>query len=113
MNELGAESPRYHQEAGEAAAGVDLLVTLGRLAGDHLGPAAVRAGLDPTRWRHADTPQAAGEYLRALLQPGDIVLAKGSQNGVFAEEAVKILLANPADAAGLVRQSPAWMRKKA
>jgi hypothetical protein len=40
------------------------------------------------------------------------VLAKGSQNGVFAEEAVKQLLALPADAKLLVRQSKYWMRIK-
>jgi UDP-N-acetylmuramoyl-tripeptide--D-alanyl-D-alanine ligase len=39
-------------------------------------------------------------------------LAKGSQNGVFAEEAVKLLLANPDDADKLVRQSPVWLKKK-
>jgi UDP-N-acetylmuramyl pentapeptide synthase len=112
MNELGADSPRYHIEVGAAYAGVDLLVTVGELANTHLGPAAVSAGLDPTRWQAADSPHAAGEYLKLLLQPGDVVLAKGSQNGVFAEEAVKLLLADPADIAKLVRQSPAWQRTK-
>jgi UDP-N-acetylmuramoyl-tripeptide--D-alanyl-D-alanine ligase len=113
MNELGTESARYHREAGAAAAGLDLLVTLGTESSKYLGPAAVAAGLDPTRWRAADTPYAAGEYLKLLLQPGDLVLAKGSQNGVFAEEAVKLLLANPADASKLVRQSPTWLKTKA
>ncbi|MDB5178711.1 MAG: UDP-N-acetylmuramoyl-tripeptide--D-alanyl-D-alanine ligase [Patescibacteria group bacterium] len=113
MNELGADAPRYHQEAGTAAAGLDLLITVGDLANKYLGPAAVAAGLDPTRSRPADSPYAAGDYLNLILQPGDIVLAKGSQNRVFVEEALKSLLADPADASQLVRQSPAWMRLKA
>jgi UDP-N-acetylmuramoyl-tripeptide--D-alanyl-D-alanine ligase len=113
MNELGADSPRYHEEAGTAAAGVDLLVTVGADANRYLGPAAVRAGLDPTRYRAADSPYAAGDYLRLILQPGDVVIAKGSQNGVFCEEALKFLLADPADTVHLVRQSPAWLRTKA
>jgi len=113
MNELGAASAAFHAEVGKAAAGVDLLVTIGQEAGKHLGPAAVGAGLDPTCFRAADTPQAAGEYVKSLLSPGDVVLVKGSQNGIFAEEAVKILLANPMDADHLVRQSQAWMRTKA
>jgi UDP-N-acetylmuramoyl-tripeptide--D-alanyl-D-alanine ligase len=113
MNELGSESPRYHEEAGKAAASLDLLITIGHLANTCLGPAAVRAGLDPTRFIPADSPYAAGRHVALLLQPGDVVLVKGSQNGVFAEEAVKILLENPADAAKLVRQSPAWQRIKA
>lgn len=113
MNELGPDGPRYHEEAGAAAAGVDLLVTVGADANRYLGPAAVRAGLDPTRYRAADSPYAAGDYLRLILGPGDVLIAKGSQNGVFCEEALKYLLADPADTAHLVRQSPAWLRIKA
>ena len=113
MNELGSQSPRYHSEAGAVCAGVDILITIGALANTYLGPAAVKAGLDPTSWKPADSPYAAGEFVKLILQPGDIVLAKGSQNGVFAEEAVKLLLADSADASGLVRQSPSWLAKKA
>jgi UDP-N-acetylmuramyl pentapeptide synthase len=112
MNELGPDSPRYHEEVGAAAAGLDLLVTLGADANRYLGPAAVRTGLDPTRLQSADSPYAAGAYLQLILRPGDTLLAKGSQNGVFAEEALKPLLQNPADTAKLVRQSPAWLRIK-
>jgi UDP-N-acetylmuramoyl-tripeptide--D-alanyl-D-alanine ligase len=112
MNELGAESQAYHEEVGAAAAGVDLLITIGADANRWLGPAAVAAGLDPGRHQPANSPYAAGEHLRPMLEPGDLVLIKGSQNGVFSEEATKLLLADPADAAHLVRQSPAWQRIK-
>ena len=112
MNELGDDSARYHEEVGRAAAGVDWLVTIGPMANKHLGPAAVSAGLDPTRFKPADSPYAAGEFVKLLLDDETTVLAKGSQNGVFAEEAVKMLLANPADASKLVRQSPSWLAKK-
>jgi UDP-N-acetylmuramoyl-tripeptide--D-alanyl-D-alanine ligase len=113
MNELGDESPRYHREVGAAAAGMDMLVTVGDMANTHLGPAAVAAGLDPTRFRSAQSPYAAADYLALILQPGDVVLAKGSQNRVFAEEAVKYLLADPADRVHLVRQSKSWLKAKA
>ena len=112
MNELGPQSPEYHRQAGAAAAGVDLLVTIGADANRYLGPAALEAGLDPSRWKPADSPFAAGDFLRLMLAPGDLVLIKGSQNGVFAEEATKKLLANLADASKLVRQSPQWLRTK-
>ncbi len=113
MNELGPDSPKYHEQVGEAAAGVDLLVTIGADAKAYLGPAAVRAGLDPTRFQAADSPYAAGNYVQLLLQPGDVVLVKGSQNGVFSEEAAKLLLEDRATATQLVRQTPAWLRTKA
>ncbi len=112
MNELGTNSQRYHEEVGAACTGVDLLVTVGELANKHLGPAAVKAGLDERNWKPADSPYAAGEFLKLMVGQGDVVLAKGSQNGVFTEETVKLLLADPADSAKLVRQSPAWMRIK-
>ncbi|MBW4061153.1 UDP-N-acetylmuramoyl-tripeptide--D-alanyl-D-alanine ligase [Candidatus Saccharibacteria bacterium] len=112
MNELGTGSPKYHTDVGAICAGVDYLITIGDLANEYLGPAAVAAGLDPTRFQAADSPYAAGEYVKLLLKPGDVVLAKGSQNGVFAEEAVKLLLAHPSDAGKLVRQSPAWLNQK-
>jgi UDP-N-acetylmuramyl pentapeptide synthase len=114
MNELGQDSPRYHAEVGAACAksNLDLLITVGTLANDHLGPAAVQAGLNPRHWIRATSPYAAGHFLRPRLREGDVVLAKGSQNGVFTEEAVKPLLADPADARLLVRQSPAWLRRK-
>jgi UDP-N-acetylmuramoyl-tripeptide--D-alanyl-D-alanine ligase len=41
-----------------------------------------------------------------------VILVKGSQNKVFAEEAIKSLLADPADADKLVRQSQDWMKIK-
>ena len=113
MNELGPGSPAYHREVGAACVGLDLLVTVGQQANEYLGPAAVAAGLDPRQWKSADSPYAAGEFLKLILASGDVVLAKGSQNGVFCEEAVKPILADPADAARLVRQSPAWLRIKA
>lgn len=113
MNELGIDTARYHKESGALCSGVDYLVTIGELAGTYLGPAAVAAGLDPSRFKPADSPYAAGEFLRLIIGPGDVVLAKGSQNGVFAEETVKLLLANPADGPNLVRQSDAWLKIKA
>ncbi len=113
MNELGPDSPHYHQQVGTAAAHLDYLVTVGALAGDHLLPAAVAAGLDPSRAHATRSPHAAAEVLRSLLKPGDVLLVKGSETGLFLEEAVKLLLAHPADAGQLVRQSPAWLRTKA
>ena len=40
------------------------------------------------------------------------MLVKGSQNGVFTEEATKILLRDMADQDQLVRQDDHWMKVK-
>jgi hypothetical protein len=40
------------------------------------------------------------------------VLFKGSQGGIYLEEAIKIVLHSTDDEEQLVRQSSAWLRKK-
>lgn len=112
MNELGTYSQAAHEEVGKYAYKLDLLVTIGTQAQDYLAPAAIKAGLAETRVKSFLSPYDAGVYVRSIIQAGDIVLVKGSQNAVFSEEALKLLLADPADSVKLVRQSPEWINKK-
>jgi UDP-N-acetylmuramoyl-tripeptide--D-alanyl-D-alanine ligase len=112
MNELGDYSREAHREVGAYCnpRTLDMVVTIGAMAKEWLAPVAKERGCQV----HSFTsPYDAGVFVRKQLKEGAVVLAKGSQNGVFAEEAVKALLAHPADAQKLVRQSPAWLRKKA
>lgn len=114
MNELGAKSESAHREVGAAAAKVaDLLVVIGPDAEKYLAPAAIEAGMDRSHVKVFHTPYEAGHYLKKRVTKGDVVLVKGSQNRVFAEEVSRILLdpkLNPAHV--LVRQSDFWKRKK-
>ncbi len=112
MNELGDLSDDAHREVGRAAADVDLLITIGTAANRHLAHTAVKSGLALDKAHPFLSPYSAGEYLRSQLRRGDVVLAKGSQNGVFAEEAIAMALADPADKSKLVRQSKEWQDKK-
>jgi UDP-N-acetylmuramoyl-tripeptide--D-alanyl-D-alanine ligase len=111
MNELGAYSRQAHDEVGDYcdARKLDLVVTIGHDAKRWLAPAARRQGCTVQSFMN---PHEAGAYVSGKLRKGGVVLAKGSQNGVFAEEALKPLLADPTDQAKLVRQSPAWLTKK-
>jgi UDP-N-acetylmuramoyl-tripeptide--D-alanyl-D-alanine ligase len=111
MNELGSFSPAAHTDIGEYCDPTKLaeVVTLGPDANTYTAEAARQKGCKVTQF---DSPYAAGHYLASKLQPGTAVLIKGSQNRVFAEEAVKLLLADPADASKLVRQSEAWLKQK-
>lgn len=111
MNELGAMSADAHRQIGELCdpAQLQLVVTIGREAGTHLAPAAENKGCQVKSF---DSPYDAGEYLQSKVEQGAIIFAKGSQNGVFAEEAVKKLLADPEDSNKLVRQSEAWQKQK-
>lgn len=115
MNELGEHSAALHREVADYAATcqLDMLVTVGKLAGSYLAPAAIEAGMPKSNVKIFRTPYEAGHYLKKHVQKGDFILVKGSQNGVFSEEASRILLA-PGNhpSIELVRQSKAWKRKK-
>ena len=112
MNELGDYSKAAHREVGAYCnpRKLDMVVTIGADAHRWLAPAAKEVGCQVHSFI---SPYDAGDFVRKQLKSGAVVLAEGSQNGVFAEEAVKLLLAHPADHTKLVRQSNWWLRKKA
>jgi UDP-N-acetylmuramoyl-tripeptide--D-alanyl-D-alanine ligase len=111
MNELGKFAKEAHEDIGIQCDPnkLNLVVTIGPDANQYLAPIAQKKGCKVVSF---DNPYKAGEYLKPLIQPDTVILAKGSQNGVFAEETVKLLLANQADKNKLVRQTPEWLQKK-
>ena len=111
MNELGKYSADEHRKIGAYCNPKELalVVTIGADANKHLALAAEERGCRVMRYKD---PFTAGTELREMIKPGAVILAKGSQNGVFAEETVKLLLANPKDSTKLVRQSDYWLRLK-
>ncbi len=111
MNELGSMSAAAHKEIGELCdqSKLNLVVTLGPDANAYLAPAAEAKGCVVKAFTD---PYTAGEYLQGKIEAGAFIFAKGSQNGVFAEEVIKKLLADPEDANKLVRQSSKWLKKK-
>ena len=60
-----------------------------------------------------DTALEAGEFLKNSDIKDTTILFKGSQGGIYLEDAVKELLLNPSDAEKLVRQSQSWKQIKA
>lgn len=111
MNELGTFSKQMHNDVGAQCdpARVDVVVTIGKDANEYLADAVEKAGCKVVR---CPSPYHAADIVLPMLQKGAVVLVKGSQNGVFAEEATKGLLQNEADISKLVRQSPKWLRFK-
>jgi UDP-N-acetylmuramoyl-tripeptide--D-alanyl-D-alanine ligase len=81
MLELGERTVELHEAVGRAAAaaGVGLLVTVGGAPAESLGAAAVGAGLAPAAVRHCPDSEEAAAVVARLLQPGDVVLVKGSR----------------------------------
>jgi UDP-N-acetylmuramyl pentapeptide synthase len=112
MNELGDLAQQAHIDVGNYCESkqLDLVVTLGPEANEFLAPAAEKQGCEV---RTATNPYQAADLVKKHLKEEAVILIKGSQNNVYAEETVKRLLANPDDSQLLVRQSRHWMAKKA
>ncbi len=106
MNELGSFSARAHRQIGEYC---DLVVTLGEDANKYTANVAKKRGCPVAE---ATSPYQAADIIKRQLQEGGCVLLEGSQNGVFAEEAVKLLLDSKDDEKKLVRQSARWLSIK-
>jgi len=93
MLELGQSTEPLHRQVGKYAAveGIDVLVGI-RGAARFMVEEAVKAGLSDGAAIFFDDPEAAGDFLRGLLQPGDAVLFKGSR-GVRVERALDRVMA--------------------
>lgn len=111
MNELGSTSAQAHEKIGKLCdpAQIEWVVTIGDEAGKYLAPAALSKGCQVKSFK---SPYDAGGFVHSVLKHGAVILAKGSQNGVFAEEAVKVLLHSTEDEERLVRQSQTWLDRK-
>ena len=111
MNELGAISEAEHKKIGAYCNPkfLDLVVTVGKDANLFLAPMARQNGCQVYEAKNAID---AGNFVAEKVKEGAVILAKGSQNGVFTEESLKPLLADKSDFSKLVRQDKYWMNKK-
>ena len=80
MLELGPETERYHRELGilVCQAGVDLLFACGKQA-TSVAQGARSAGMSHTKIITAADVELLAEDVTDLLEPGDVVLVKGSR----------------------------------
>ena len=112
MNELGDSSELAHEKLGDFC-DPNLLawvVTVGEQSATYLAPAARHRGNQVKSFK---TALEAGAFVHSVLdERGAVILAKGSQGGIYLEEAVKMLLHDTAEDKELVRQTPAWREIK-
>lgn len=113
MRELGKESQIEHEEVAKKIIGiVDYLYLVGPLTRKFVLPVIQEHDTKFKEIRWFDTSIRAGEFMKENLQKDSIVLAKGSQNTIFLEEAVKMILKNKEDQKKLCRQDDFWMKIK-
>lgn len=111
MNELGDMTAAAHKALGKLCdpKKLDLVVTVGSDAAKYVAPVAINRGCVVHSF---ETSPEAGEFVKKHMKKNSAILFKGSQGGIYLEEAVKVVLASSDDAKKLVRQSPEWMRQK-
>ncbi|HZS71175.1 MAG TPA: cyanophycin synthetase, partial [Candidatus Acidoferrum sp.] len=97
MRELGPESAKLHREAGKFAAETGAIDWILAVSGDasEIAEGAVSAGLPLERTKFFRTSEEAARFLEGFLEPGDLLLVKGSR-GVKMEVIVDALIARQA-----------------
>jgi len=108
MLELGKYSAREHERIGLfAATHTDVLITVG-VRSRSMAQFALSAGMSEKNVAHFEDSAKAGKELEAGIQPGDVILVKGSQS-MRMERVVEELMAHPEHAEELlVRQDGVW-----
>ncbi|MDR0591289.1 MAG: UDP-N-acetylmuramoyl-tripeptide--D-alanyl-D-alanine ligase [Candidatus Nomurabacteria bacterium] len=111
MAELGDISAEEHKKLGELCdpALLSWVVTVGPQSKQYLAPVAKAKGCQVASF---DNALQAGAFVHKVLEPGAFVLFKGSQSGVYLEEAVKVILHSTEEVNDLVRQTPEWVHIK-
>ncbi len=109
MNELGDQSKILHEMIGEIIPlYADMLLTVGENA-KLFAENSEEHGMKKTNIHVFKTATDASDFFQNHIKKNDVVLVKGSQNGVRLERFVKALMENPLDAKNLlVRQDKSW-----
>jgi UDP-N-acetylmuramoyl-tripeptide--D-alanyl-D-alanine ligase len=91
MLELGEAQAPYHVKAGKQVQqnGWNLLITVGPL-GHHMAEGALQAGMNNGQISSFESSEEAANHVPSLLEPGDLVLVKGSR-GIKTEKIVERL----------------------
>lgn len=111
MNELGGVSDVEHQALGKMCdpSQIAWVVTVGPQAEKFIASAAKMRGCQVKVCKNA---LEAGSFVHSVLEPHAIILFKGSQGGIYLEEAIKVILHSTDDEKYLVRQSSSWTKTK-
>lgn len=110
MRELGTQSRNEHEQvAKQIQKTADFAILIGPQMGKYVVP-ILDAGNFPNRY--FPTAQLAKYEIPNMIQLKDIILVKGSQNTLFLEQIVEVLLKNPQDSEKLCRRGKFWDKKR-
>ncbi len=110
MRELGMLSKKFHEEAAnKILKTADFAILLGPLMNEYALPILKKNNFKAIGFE--SFTQAKPQILD-LIQEGDVILIKSSQNTLFLERAVEMLLKNPKDKEKLCRRGEFWDKKR-
>jgi UDP-N-acetylmuramyl pentapeptide synthase len=116
MRELGDFTEREHRLlAGYVSQSADRVFLVGESMHKYLSDELIKVGYPAEQIFTFTSALKAGEAIHTMLkEPGleCLVVCKGSQNTIFLEETVKLLLKDPQDHKKLTRQSDRRLAKK-
>ncbi len=111
MRELGTMSRALHEEVGrKILETLDVAILIGPLSQQYILPILKRKHFPVFSFLNFSSARAT---IIDEVKPKDIILVKGSQNTLFLERAVEILLENPKDRDNLCRRGEYWDRIRA
>ncbi|MDD3647667.1 MAG: Mur ligase family protein [Candidatus Dojkabacteria bacterium] len=115
MRELGKESKSEHEEIAVRFAKIaDEMILIGPDMKGYFLPKAVKSGFNKSHLHTCDNAWEALDFAKnELIQGGEAILVKGSQNTLFLEIIVEGLMKNPSQAERLLcRRGEYWEKKR-
>lgn len=111
MRELGSQSRHYHEIVAEKLAKIaDEIILIGPLMKNYAVPVLKRQNAS---FKSFVTFTEAKDAILSTIQENDLILVKGSQNTLFLERVVEMLLKDKKDAEKLCRRGEFWDKKRA
>ncbi len=106
MRELGTMSKALHEEvANKILETLDIAILIGPLSLEYIAPVLKRKSFNYYSFQHFTSSKKA---ILEIIKPKDMILVKGSQNTLFLERVVEMLLENRKDVAKLCRRGQHW-----
>mgnify|MGYP001576697935 CR=1 FL=1 len=115
MRELGSLAKEEHENlAGDIIKyKIDNVVLVGPHMKEFVVPYLLKSGMDENSVQHFPNTYQAGIFIKErLLQKGDVLLLKASQNTLLFEIIVEMLLENKEDVQRLCRRDEMWTKKR-
>ena len=111
MLELGKHTITAHRDLGKVAAGVADIICMVGVWAKFFMEGALKEGFKKKTIYTFESSDAAGAELEKLIEPGDLILVKGSQ-GIRMEKIVEKIMAEPEKKGELLcRQDKAWQAR--